>query len=466
MMDLRKVYEYYSREDIQNFLLNFSKDREIVGVFRNGNFSQRPNVILYPNDITAMVKTGVVEFHGSLERWSQPMSLRQDNYEQLRTGWDLIFDIDCKLFEHGRIASEAFIWGLKKNYTTDISIKYTGGTGFHIGIPWESLPKEVDYSPTVRQYPDLAKIIVRYIKNFARERFERNLLKKFSPEDLSHQVNKPLGKIFTDEGIDPYEVVNVDPILLSPRHFFRLPYSLNGKTFLVSLPIKLDELESFNRINASPEKVNVYEEFLVSHEKNGAATLVAEAIDWWTMMKAEERHEIERNDLEKWRSMGYRWIKKEDLDVFKKPISKKEFTEKTPENLFPPCIKNISAGLSDGRKRSLFVLINFLRSSNWTWEEIEKYVTDWNHKNKPPLMENMIRSHVRWSRNRNKSIPPYNCFKNEKREEGYYKDLGVCTPDFRCKLIKNPVNYALRTMSRQQSRQKPAKTARRRKAPS
>ncbi len=240
-MNLRKVYEYYSREDVRNFLLNFSKDREVVGVFRNGNFSQRPNVILYPKDITAMVKTGVIEFHGSLEHWSQPMNLRQDNHDKLRTGWDLILDVDCKLFEHGKIASEAFLWGMKKHDVKGVSIKFTGGTGFHIGIPWDSIPKTIDYKPSDKLYPELARKIVMYLKDFVFERLERNLFKKYSAEELSKQVNKPLGRILTDEGLEVYEIVDVDPVLVSPRHLFRLPYSLNGKTFLVSLPVRKSE---------------------------------------------------------------------------------------------------------------------------------------------------------------------------------------------------------------------------------
>ena len=173
-MNLRKIYEYYSREDVKKFIFEFSKNREVTGVFRSGGFSQRPNVIQYPDDILAMVNTGIIEFHGSLEHWSQPMNLKSDNYEQLRTGWDLILDIDCKLFEHGKIASEAFLRGIRRHEINNASIKFTGGTGFHIGIPWESLPKEVDYKSTVKKYPDLARIIARYLKEFVRERFERN----------------------------------------------------------------------------------------------------------------------------------------------------------------------------------------------------------------------------------------------------------------------------------------------------
>jgi DNA primase catalytic subunit len=424
MMDLRKVYEYYSREDIQNFLLEFGKDREVVGVFRNGNFSQRPNVLLYQKDITAMVKTGVIEFHGSLERWSQPMSLRSDNYEQLRKGWDLIFDLDCKLFEHGKIAAEAFIWGLKKHDIRSVSVKFTGGTGFHIGVPWEAIPKTVDYKPSVSLYPELARKIVMYLRDFVFERLERNLFKKFTAEEISGQINKPLGKILTDDGMNVYEVVDVDPVLISPRHLFRLPYSLNGKSFLASLPVKPERLEGFEKMQARPDTVKVENKYLEPGEDGEAELLIAETIDWFMRAKKKIEERSER---------------------------RLEITRPIPVESFPPCIKNIMNGLSDGRKRSIFILLNFLRSSKWTWDEIEKFLIEWNSKNKPPLRESYIRSHLRWHRARNKEVLPPNC-----ANEGWYKNFGVCKPDEKCSKIKNPVNYAIRSMTAARQAKAPA----------
>lgn len=456
-MNLRKIYEYYSREDVKKFIFEFSKNREVTGVFRSGGFSQRPNVIQYPDDILAMAKTGIIEFHGSLEHWSQPMNLKSDNYEQLRTGWDLILDVDCKLFEHGKIASEAFLRGIRRHEINNASIKFTGGTGFHIGIPWESFPKEIDYKSTVKKYPDLARIIARYLKEFVRERFERNILKQFSVEDLSHQVNKPIGEIFTEDGIDPFQIVDVDPILISPRHFFRLPYSLNRKTFLVSVPIKHGDLENFKKMDAKPEGLKVSEGFLDRHEEGEANTLVIQASEWWGRISRSEKDKILDKEFERARKRGFYWIKRAEIKKFKKTGIKGEIKTSVSKKLFPPCIKNISKGLPDGRKRSLFVLINFLRSSNWTWEDIEKYIFEWNENNKPPLRENLIRSHIRWSRNRNESIPPPNCFKDDAKEEGYYKDFDVCEPDNRCKAIKNPVTYARSMIKKGKIRKSPSK---------
>ena len=70
MLTFSETLGYYSREDVQEALLQLGKDREVIGVFRNGGFGSRPNVILYPQDIVAMARTGVAEFHSSPARWS------------------------------------------------------------------------------------------------------------------------------------------------------------------------------------------------------------------------------------------------------------------------------------------------------------------------------------------------------------------------------------------------------------
>ena len=89
------IYRYYYREDIQQAMLEVARGREVAGVFKTGEFSRRPNVLVYPEDIKSMVRSGIVEFHSSIERWSNPMNIRADNYDQIRSGWDIVLDLDC-----------------------------------------------------------------------------------------------------------------------------------------------------------------------------------------------------------------------------------------------------------------------------------------------------------------------------------------------------------------------------------
>lgn len=412
-MEFRMVQEYYSREDVQKALLNVAKNREIAGVFKNGSFSSRPNVLAYPQDVVTMVRSGVIEFHSSIERWSNPMGLKSDNYDDLRIGWDIILDIDCKEFEHARIATIILSKAIEKHGIKNYSVKYTGGKGFHVGIPWESVPKTIDYKSSEKLFPTVARHIGLYLKEFTREELGEAFLKKYKPEELAEKVGKPLGKILVDDNIDPFQIVDIDPILISPRHLFRMPYSINMKTGFVSLPLKAENLARFERDHAHPDLIRVREGFLDKNKPGESEILVAEAVDWWTRRQVSKRNEARRRV------------------AFDKPV---------PKELFPPCIKNIDVGLPDGRKRSIFILRNFLYSLNWKRKDIENYITEWNKRNKPPLPDNTIRSQLRWQPGAMKVSSPPNCTK-----EGYYESFGVCDPDHICgkeKSIKNPVKYA------------------------
>ena len=99
-------------------------------------------------------------------------------------------------------------------------------------------------------------------------------------------------------------------------------------------------------------------------------------------------------------------------------------------------VKNILKGMGDGRKRSVFILLNLFRSIGMDRDELEKRIYDWNKKNEVPLKSGYIKSQLSWSYRR-KPIMPQNCKK-------FYQDLGICTPDNMCSRIKNPVNYVVK----------------------
>jgi hypothetical protein len=418
MLDTRMVLDHYSREDVQQALLALGRGREVIGVFRGGGFGTRPNVILYPKDIEQMVRSGVQEFHTSLERWSNPMGLRADNYEELRAGWDLILDIDCQDFGHAKAAAGIVHRELERHGLRSISLKYTGGKGFHLGVPWESMPRKLNFRDTVKMFPDLARQMGLYLKERIGTELEKRLLKMNNPEELAGISGKPLESIVTEDGIDPFRIVDIDPVLISPRHLFRMAYSLNRSTGYASLPVSIRDLDEFRKEHAAPKGLRVRKMFLQPGEPGEASSLVAETADWWEIYKKKVEKERER----RFRS-----------------------GQRVPEEAFPPCMRNISAGLPDGRKRSVFILLNFLRSSNWNWADTEDYVYAWNLRNKPPLNENYIRAQVRWSKARRKTVPPPNCI-----HQDTYESIGVCKPDHICggasKTIRNPSVYPVKKM--------------------
>jgi DNA primase large subunit len=120
-----------------------------------------------------------------------------------------------------------------------------------------------------------------------------------------------------------------------------------------------------------------------------------------------------------------------------------------PEDYFPPCIKNILQGLSDGRKRSLFILTNFLKNMGWSLDKIENKINEWNSKNVPPLRNSYLRTQLRWHFRQERNLLPPNC-----DNENFYKDIGVCKPDEFCTdmgekiVIKNPVNYPFKRLKK------------------
>lgn len=423
MPKFSSILEYYSRKDVQELLLEISKNREVVGVYPSGNFDKRPNVLTYPDDILQMVKKGVISFHGSLERWNNPMSLSTDlslaDLDKLRIGWDLIIDPDCPDFEISKIAVRTIVEALEDHGIKNYSIKSTGGKGFHIGLLFESFPKVVNKKPIETQYPDIPRAIIDYLKDYIREELKEKILTIDNPFSIAERLGKKIEEITDKNGLDPFKVVVMDSGLISSRHLFRLPYSLHETSSLVSLPLELSELDKFKKEDASIEKLRVKTKFLLEKpiQEEGTGLLI-EALDWVKTYKPEE-----------------------PKATYEGPIRKIRYFSK---KYFPPCIQKLLEGkLADGRKRSVFILITFLRNMGWTWEQIDKELIEWNEKNLPPLRINYIKTQLRWHKTQKRNILPPNC-----DNENFYKDIGVYCGDEFHKNVKNPINYSYRKLKR------------------
>lgn len=424
-VDFTRVWNWYSRESVQKALLEVAKNREVVSVFKEGNFGKRPDVINYQGDVLQAVANGTVSFHGSVERWNQPMKLdvgmAKQDLDNLRAGWEIFIDPDVPDFEIAKVVTKQVVSALKDHGINNWSVKFTGGKGFHIGIPFESLPEKINLQETRTLYPDLLQKIIEYLKWYMKEQLKEAILEIYTPNIISQKIGKPLNDIVNSEGLDPFKVVNMD--IFSSRHLFRLPYSLHEKSLLVSFPIKFQNIDSFKKEDAAPERVKVDEKFLVSKGFiHDAEALVVEALDWAS------KHAVEV-----------------------KPIAveqKKKFekTKMIPEEYFPPCMKEILKGRADGRKRSVFILINFLRNMGWNIEQVEKKLTEWNEKNYPPLRLNYLRSQLRWHFSQDRNLLPPNCDNGN-----FYKQMGlydICDKEVNHAVtnIKNPVNYPFRRL--------------------
>lgn len=397
--------KYYSRE-VCAAIAEAARDREVAFALPDGRYGTRPNVIKYPRDVEAMLRDGAVSFHGSIERWRNPLELSTElpkfRMEELRIGWDFIIDIDCNFgLEFAKKTASVFLKALDSFKIADCSLKFSGNRGFHIGVPFEVFPEEIDGKEARLLYPGLPKKIVEYLKGVCVDKLRKEVLKA--------DVPKPDRNI---EEVDPYAFVDIDSGVFSSRHMFRMPYCLHQKTGLVSLPIRVRDLDSFQPEMAKPENVSVKEKFLEREVVSDATELVRSALFHAEFIKKEE-------DV----------AEKRDFAPITSPVQ---------EFAFPPCIKKIASGLSDGKKRSAFVLSTFLLNIGWNEGAVLNYLREWNKKNEEPLRDNFLLLTLKSQTRRRKAQTPPNC-----GNESYYKNFGVCLPDGLCAKIKNPLSYAL-----------------------
>jgi len=425
MIEFQRIWNWYSRESVLKAIVEAAKNREVVSVYRDGIFGKRPDVIQYPQDVLQSVAKGAISFHGSLERWQQPMKLdvglSKTQLDAMRIGWDVLFDVDVDDFEIAKLTVRQLIEAFKDHGVQSYSVKFTGGSSFHVAIPFEALPEKINAQPTALQYPELLQKIIEYVKWYIKDQLKEEISALGSQEEIARRVGKPVKEITENGDIVPFKIISMD--VFGSRHLFRLPYSLHEKTLNVSLPIKPENIEKFEVQQALPEKAKVEEKFLVPRTSlHDAEALVIEALDWSSKHLVEAKEEIPK--------------------VF---VKKKIKT--IPEEYFPPCIKNILQGLSDGRKRSLFILANFLKNMGWSLDKIESKIMEWNSKNVPPLRNSYLRTQLRWHFRQDRNLLPPNC-----NNENFYKAIGICKPDELCTnnsiniVIKNPVNYPFKKL--------------------
>jgi len=506
MLTLSQTLSYYKRRDVQKLILEQAANKEI-GVRFGDSFGKRPDVLFYENDIFESAKKGCTSFHCSEELWSNPLSLnanlRRNELDNLRSGWDLILDIDCPYWNFSKLTTYIFIKALKDHGIDSVTVKFSGGKGFHIGVPFEAFPEKVLGKDTKDIFPEGPRKITEYLLHYITEnliavdkmnnsvRFGKinvswdKLLKDIekSEKDLTitkcekchrkQQVEKAQDslieyvcpncenhikdvdkrfmacpkcnrlmekqqarKILCECGSDKFKqeldlksILNVDTVLISSRHMYRMPYSLHEKTGLVSVPFDIKHILKFDKSEGDVRTFKPYKFLDRENAKRGEAEgLFRKAFDY-IPEKISKRNDDIRKAFIKEKNMSSSGGMPED-------------TTAIPEEYFPPCIKKINAGLEDCKKRGLLVMINFLSSCHWEYEKIEEYVMKWNERNKPDqLRETYVRGQLRYykqqaAQNKEKMIAP-NC-----DNKGYMIDTQFCNPDGLCRNIKNPVQYA------------------------
>jgi len=526
MLSLAQSLSYYKREDVRKLLLEHSQNKEI-GVRFNDSFGKRPDILQYDNDVLEFAKRGVSSFHCSEENWSNPLqldaSLKKQELDELRTGWDLILDIDCPYWELAKLITYVFIKALKDHKINSVTVKFSGSKGFHIAVPFEAFPKSIIiFDPQAKKpatidiknlFPEGPRRIAAYLLDYAEKNLitidnnsrtisfgkarlgydkfmqftgkkEHELMIKvcskckknitentgFTSEFICPRCETSIssgdkfmqcpkcktlmvrkeskrtvckcGSNSYEEKIDLNQIVAIDTVLISSRHLYRMPYSLHEKSGLVSVPFDIRHILKFEKEEALPSKFKPYKFLDRNVEESEARALFEKAFEF----NSEKRNAEDRKE--------------------NSPYSRKEYVvegvfaeaEAVPETFFPPCIQKISKGVEDGKKRALFILINFLASCNWPYEKIEEYVNKWNSLNKPDrLRDTYITGQLRYYKTQKKVLPPPNC-----DNRAYMIDTQFCNPDELCRKIKNPAQYAKKkayfsTMNAPKKKGRPAK---------
>ena len=434
-VDLGVALRYYKRKEVQDLIVKFAQNKEI-GVRYGLGFGKRPDILVYPRDVIEVVMQGATSFHCSEETWKDPLSISKNNtkkeLDELRSGWDLILDIDCPILGYSALCADLIIRFLKYCGVKDFSIKFSGNKGFHIAVPFEAFPKEVNGDETRLLFPQAPQQIAAYIKENIEEELAKNILQwengdlsnvsrrlDIPEEKLIHNVRNKSGDLIATLNVESF--LEIDTVLISSRHLFRMPYSLHEKSGLVSLPIDPDRILEFSKPMAKPEKfIAPLADFLNRDIKvPSAGRLLVSAMDF--SVKTNEQRMIEELREES---------KRKSQEIIIENALNEQF--------FPPCVQKILAGLEDGKKRAVFIMANFLGKLGWEKNDTISYILKWNReKNRDPLRENYIYSQMRYYKKGDGLLPP-NC-----DNPAYYTGLQLCNPDGLCKKIKNPVNYSI-----------------------
>jgi hypothetical protein len=296
-------------------------------------------------------------------------------------------------------------------------------------VPAEAFPKEIDYKPIASVYPNVPRIVVGFIRDRISEKLMQELTARHTFKELLSKLDSP------PSSLNPYLFVEVEKEW-GVRHLFRAPYSFNEKTWLVSLPISKQQMKAFDPSMANPSNVSALPklEGFIKSASGEAERLVRAALDWHAIQTAETPRKA---------------VPVRQYDGVK---------EKIPEQYFPPCIKLILGGLKDGRKRSVFTLITFLRNVGWACDEAEARIAEWNGKNLPPLPVNYVNGQLRWHKVQTRKISPPKC-----AHEQFLASISLCQPDSVCKsngdkvTLKNPAGYPHRAMPELRAARKNAK---------
>ena len=239
---------YYQRQDVRRAITDFANASGSNGVRECGFYnskvksvqrylddggSQTPIYLDRPSDMNRALAVGASAFYCSYWRYYW-----DDLVNPL--GRDLVWT--TRVANGGlKFAKEATSWvvgALEEAGVPEPWVKYSGGLGFDLAIPLETIPCEI-WADSVDVLQGLQEGLTSYIVSYLRERCTDVLV-----NGVSSPIELKRGK---------------ETCLLSElrvkRGLLLAPMSLNPETGLVSVTVNPKKIEGFSVLNASPEGV-------------------------------------------------------------------------------------------------------------------------------------------------------------------------------------------------------------------
>ena len=421
----------------------------------------------------------------SEEIWQDPLKISTDfspeEYNEIKTGWDFLIDIDSPYLDYSKIAAELIINALKYNGVENIGIKFSGSKGFHLIVPWQAFPEELNEQKTKNMFPEWPRLIAQYVQDMIKEQLDQrvfaisdtSLMKK---EEIYESICKNCNEQAVEQKITKYVCTNPRcrteiQSTKSVKKTLRCQFckgdleKVNEDEYATCNTCKINSMknpEQFEKRMTAKQHIDSVDIILVAsrhlfrapyslHEKTALCSAVlepnVETIRNFSPDKADPLKAQIKNFLPSPKKDEAKELLLQAIDHAKKKgiKPKKKFTGTSinvkeltiEESMFPDCIIKILKGIKkDGRKRALFILLGFFVSLELPKEYIEEKVEAWNKKNYHKLKQGYIQSQIDWFL-KNKIMPP-NCDKPS------YKELGASCQQCISQGIKNPVSYTIR----------------------
>jgi len=210
--DLRRIMEYYTREDVQQAMFQYAQGRQvtILRLFKP-LFSalRQPEDVLHLAMFCLLQKTGFwPSLHGTISRKQEDESIVCDFIIELdyKADWARCFEMSRPIVQFFKELGLFFL------------IKFSGHCSPHIIIPAEAFPQRYT---SQHMFRGLHKALMNVVRR---------------------KVSKPN---------------YIDMSFHSFNHFLRLAYSLNEQYGLVSVPIPIEQYDTFSPHFAKPGNFTV-----------------------------------------------------------------------------------------------------------------------------------------------------------------------------------------------------------------